>query len=113
MIDLTPEGALDMDSFSRLLTPRTRLLAITHVSNVLGTINPVHAMIDQARATADVAEQNDIYKTLQRKLVDDQVGVFVLTQRSQQAMHNCLQNFTWVPMQSFEFNFHTMKWVCD
>ena len=76
--------------------------------------NPeVDAMIDAARATADVAEQNAIYKDLQRKLVEDQVGVFLLTQRSQQAFHNCLQGFTWVPMQSFEFNFHTMKWVCD
>jgi len=76
--------------------------------------NPeVDAMIDEARATADVAEQNTIYQALQRKLVEDQVGVFVLTQGSQQAMHNCLQGFTWVPMQSFEFNFHTMKWACD
>ena len=76
--------------------------------------NPdVDAMIDEARATSDVAQQNEIYQALQRKLVDDQVGVFLLTQRSQQAMHNCLQGFTWVPMQSFEFNFHTMKWVCD
>ncbi len=73
----------------------------------------VDALIDQARGTADIAEQNEIYKALQRKLVDDQVAVFLLTQRSQQAFHRCLQGFTWVPMQSFEFNFHTMKWVCD
>ena len=73
----------------------------------------VDAMIEEARATSDVAKQNEIYKALQRKLVDDQVGVFLLTQRSQQAFHNCLQGFTWVPMQSFEFNFHTMKWVCE
>ena len=73
----------------------------------------VDAMIDEARATSDVAQQNEIYKALQRKLVDEQVGVFLLTQRSQQAFHKCLQGFTWVPMQSFEFNFHTMKWVCD
>ncbi len=73
----------------------------------------IDAMIDEARATSDVTKQNEIYKTLQRKLVDDQVGVFLLTQRSQQAFHECLQGFTWVPMQSFEFNFHTMKWVCD
>ncbi len=73
----------------------------------------VDAMIDAARATPDVDEQNAIYQDLQRKLVNDQVGVFLLTQRSQQAFHNCLQGFTWVPMQSFEFNFHTMKWVCD
>ena len=76
--------------------------------------NPgVDAMIDEARATSDVAKQNEIYQALQRKLVEDQVGVFLLTQRSQQAFHRCLDGFTWVPMQSFEFNFHTMKWVCD
>ncbi|MGI9502039.1 MAG: ABC transporter substrate-binding protein [Geminicoccaceae bacterium] len=73
----------------------------------------IDAMIDEARATSDVTKQNEIYKTLQRKLVEDQVGVFLLTQQSQQAFHNCLQGFTWVPMQSFEFNFHAMKWVCD
>ena len=73
----------------------------------------IDAMIDEARATSDVTKQNEIYKTLQHKLVEDQVGVFVLTQQSQQAFHKCLQGFTWVPMQSFEFNFHTMKWVCD
>ncbi len=73
----------------------------------------VDAMIDEARATSDVDRQNEIYKALQRKLVDDQVAVFLLTQRSKQAFHKCLQGFTWVPMQSFEFNFHTMQWVCD
>lgn len=76
--------------------------------------NPeIDALIDAARATADVAEQNEIYKGLQRRMVEDQSDVFVLTQLSQQAMHRCLKNFTWVPMQSFEFNFHTMKWNCD
>ena len=73
----------------------------------------VDAMIDEARTISDVARQNEIYKSLQRKLVEDQVDVFVLTQQSQQAFHKCLQGFTWVPMQSFEFNFHTMQWVCD
>ncbi len=73
----------------------------------------IDGMIEAARATSDVAEQNAIYKDMQRKLVEDQVDVFLLTQRSQQAFHNCLQGFTWVPMQSFEYNFHKMKWVCD
>ena len=73
----------------------------------------VDAMIDEARATSDVARQNEIYKALQHKLVDEQVDVFLLTQRNQQAFHKCLDGFTWVPMQSFEYNFHTMKWVCE
>lgn len=71
------------------------------------------AMIDEARGTADVTVQNQIYKDIQQKLVDQQSDVFVLTQTSQQAFSECMDGFTWVPMQSFEFNFHTMKWVCD
>lgn len=71
------------------------------------------AMIDEARSTADVGAQSAIYKDIQRKLVDQQSDVFVLTQTSQQAFSDCVDGFTWVPMQSFEFNFHTMKWVCD
>ena len=35
------DGVLDMDDFSRLLNERTRIVAVTHASNVLGTINPV------------------------------------------------------------------------
>lgn len=72
----------------------------------------VDAMIDEARGTADIDAQNAIYKELQRKLVDDQVAVFLLTQRSQQAFSECIEGFSWVPMQSFEFNFHNMKYVC-
>ena len=43
------DGALDLEGFRRLLTPRTRLVAFTHISNVLGTINPVGAMVAEAR----------------------------------------------------------------
>lgn len=71
------------------------------------------AMIDEARSTGDVAAQSEIYKKIQRRLVDQQSDVFLLTQTSQQAFSKCVDGFTWVPMQSFEFNFHTMKWVCE
>lgn len=49
-IQISPEGELDMESFHSLLSDRTRILAITHVSNVLGTINPVTEMVSQAKA---------------------------------------------------------------
>lgn len=49
-IQVTPEGELDLNSFNSLLNDRTRVLAITHVSNVLGTINPVVNMVKQAKA---------------------------------------------------------------
>lgn len=48
-IDVTPEGELDMDSFHSLLSDRTRILAITHVSNALGTVNPVADMVARAK----------------------------------------------------------------
>ena len=48
-IQVTPEGELDMASFTSLLNERTRILAITHVSNVLGTVNPIAPLIEQAK----------------------------------------------------------------
>ncbi|WP_297790944.1 cysteine desulfurase [uncultured Marinobacter sp.] len=49
-VQITPEGELDLESFNSLLNDRTRILAITHVSNVLGTVNPVAALVQQAKA---------------------------------------------------------------
>src|SRR3989442_933906 len=39
-VPLGEDGTLDLEAFERLLTPRTRVVAFAHVSNVLGTINP-------------------------------------------------------------------------
>ena len=47
-------GELEMDAFARLLTPRTRMVAVSHLSNALGTINPVAEIValgHQAGAT--------------------------------------------------------------
>lgn len=41
VVPLTPEGELDMEAYRALLSERTRLVALAHVSNVLGTVNPV------------------------------------------------------------------------
>jgi len=49
-VPITDAGELDLDAFDRLLTDRTRLLALTHVSNALGTVNPVRALVARARA---------------------------------------------------------------
>lgn len=43
-------GELLLDDFVRLLGPRTRLVSVAHVSNALGTVNPVKAIIAAARA---------------------------------------------------------------
>lgn len=47
--EIDADGALDLDQLVGLLGPRTRLLAFTHVSNVLGTINPVTELCALAR----------------------------------------------------------------
>ena len=49
-VKVTPAGELDLESFNSLLSENTRVLALTHVSNVLGTINPIAALIEQAKA---------------------------------------------------------------
>ena len=49
-VPVTDEGLLDLVAFERLLTRRTRLVALAHVSNVLGTINPVAEVIERAQA---------------------------------------------------------------
>ncbi len=47
-------GEVDMAAFERLLTPRTRVVAVSHVSNALGTINPVARMTELAHAAGAV-----------------------------------------------------------
>jgi cysteine desulfurase/selenocysteine lyase len=47
---INDRGELDMDYFASLLSPRTKLVSIAQVSNVLGTINPVAQIISMAHA---------------------------------------------------------------
>ena len=47
---VTDGGELDLDALERLLTPRTRLVSLCHVSNVLGTVNPVRRIADLVHA---------------------------------------------------------------
>ena len=49
-VPLTADGHLDVGALDRLLGPRTRVFAFTHVSNVLGTVNPVAELARRARA---------------------------------------------------------------
>lgn len=45
VIPMNDEGVLDMDAYEQLFSERTRIVSVTHVSNVLGTINPIHDII--------------------------------------------------------------------
>ena len=47
---INDRGELILSEFVKLLTPRTKLVSVTHVSNVLGTINPVREIVEAAHA---------------------------------------------------------------
>jgi len=48
-LSVTPEGRLDLSNLHEVVTERTKVLAFTHQSNVLGTVNPVAALVARAR----------------------------------------------------------------
>jgi len=50
VIPINHKGDLIMDEFDKLLSPKTKLVAVTHISNTLGTINPIKVIIDKAHA---------------------------------------------------------------
>jgi cysteine desulfurase/selenocysteine lyase len=52
---LDEQGQVVMEEYERLLSPRTKVVAVAHVSNALGTINPVARMIEKAHAAGAVA----------------------------------------------------------
>jgi cysteine desulfurase / selenocysteine lyase len=54
VIPVTEVGDIDMDAFHKLLSSKTKLVAVNHVSNSLGTINPIKTMIDAAHQVGAV-----------------------------------------------------------
>lgn len=55
VIPVSDAGELDFDAYRALLSPRTRLVAVNHVSNALGTINPVREIVAEAHAAGALA----------------------------------------------------------
>lgn len=54
-IPVLDDGSLDQEAFERLLTPQVKLLALVHISNSLGTINPVREMCAKAKAVGAIS----------------------------------------------------------
>ena len=50
VVPMSDEGVLDLEAYEKLFTPRTKLVCAVHVSNVLGTVNPVREMAATAHA---------------------------------------------------------------
>ena len=48
-IEMDEQGRLILDYLPELLTDRTRLVAVSHISNALGTVNPIREIVDQAK----------------------------------------------------------------
>jgi cysteine desulfurase/selenocysteine lyase len=65
-VDVRDDGSFDLDAFEAALTPRTKMVAITHMSNVLGTVLPIKQIAEIAHAR----------------------GIPVLVDGSQGAVHN-------------------------
>lgn len=55
VVPILEDGSLDMEAYRNLLSPRTKVVSITHVSNVLGTVNPVREIIRLAHEAGAVA----------------------------------------------------------
>ena len=51
-VDINDDGSFDIDAFEAAITDRTRMVAITHMSNVLGTVTPIKQIIEIAHGRA-------------------------------------------------------------
>ena len=76
VIPMTKLGTLDMEAFDNLLNPKTKLVFVNHVSNALGTINPIKEIIDKshqkgAKVLIDGAQASPHIKTDVRALNTD------------------------------------------
>ncbi|WDR05676.1 cysteine desulfurase [Devosia rhodophyticola] len=79
-VDVHDDGGFDLDAFEAALSPRTKMVAITHMSNVTGTITPIRQVIEIAHAR----------------------GIPVLVDGSQGAVH------TEVDVQALDADFYVM-----
>ena len=52
--EVTPEGRLDLSNIDSVITEKTKVVALTHQSNVLGTINPLDAIVNRAHEVGAV-----------------------------------------------------------
>lgn len=70
-IPITDDGQLRLEELERLITPRTKLIAVASISNVLGTVNPTREIVDQAHA-ADCLVLVDAAQSVPHEMSDVQ-----------------------------------------
>jgi cysteine desulfurase/selenocysteine lyase len=74
-LEMDDEGKLRLDGLDNLLNDRTRLVALTHVSNALGTVNPVEVVIKAAKAKGAVVLLDGAQAVPHRKVDVGALGV--------------------------------------
>lgn len=74
-LPVTPEGRLDLSNLEALVSKRTKVLAFTHVSNVLGTINPVDLLVARAREVGALTVLDACQSAPHRRLDVTELGV--------------------------------------
>jgi cysteine desulfurase/selenocysteine lyase len=79
-IDVRDDGSLDMDAFEAAIGPRTKMVAVTHMSNVLGTVNPIAKIIEIAHAKGVPVlidgSQGAVHETVDVQALDADFYVF-------------------------------------
>lgn len=68
---INPNGELLLEEFEKLISPKTKLISITHISNVLGTENPVEKIVEMAHAH-NIPVLIDAAQSVQHAAVDVQ-----------------------------------------
>lgn len=71
VIPINEKGELRMDEFKKLISPKTRLVSVMHISNVLGTVNPIEDIIEIAHGH-DIPVLIDAAQSVQHMEVDVQ-----------------------------------------
>ena len=71
VVPINAHGELILDELEKKITPRTKLIAATHISNVLGTVNPVEQMVEIAHRHA-IPILIDAAQSVQHRKVDVQ-----------------------------------------
>ena len=79
-VPVSDEGVLDLEAFQSLLGPRTRMVAVSHMSNVLGTINPIAEITRMAHEAGALVLvdgcQGVVHKPVDVKALDVDFYVF-------------------------------------
>ncbi|VAW20060.1 Cysteine desulfurase =_ SufS, partial [hydrothermal vent metagenome] len=80
-VDISEDGSFDLEAFEKALGPLTKMVAITHMSNVLGTITPLKQIVEiaHARGIPVLADGSQGAVHLEVDVVDLGVDFYVMT----------------------------------